>query len=80
MNDTEKRIIIANMRALLLLEPEHTLDLFKIVLNSLEDYKDESVKRNANIDLIVRNLKPEYLVELKKLVIPEVFESLGIET
>ncbi len=45
---------------------------------ALENYRREVTKRNSNIWLVVKNLKPEHLEEIKKLVIPEVFEDLGL--
>lgn len=57
-------------------------DIFKVLayaMRGLEEYKKNLTAKNANIDLIVRNLKPEHYEELKKYVIPEVFESLGLQ-
>ncbi len=49
-----------------------------MIINGLESYEREVTKRNSNIWLVVKSLKPEHLEEMKKLIIPEVFEDLGL--
>ena len=58
--------------------PEFAMEVLSWVLSALEKSRQETDKRNSNIDLIVRNLKPEHLEEMKKLITPEIFTSLGI--
>jgi hypothetical protein len=60
-------------------DPSYTFRLMEVVEAGLRDSQAEFNKKNSNLWLIVKNLKPEYLEEMKKLIIPEVFESLGIE-
>lgn len=60
-------------------KPEIALEFMGTIIDSLRLYKEKTDKRNSNIWLIVKNLKPEYLAELKKLVVPEVFTSLGLD-
>lgn len=59
--------------------PEFVFTLLHAAVQGLENYRKEITKKNSQIDLIVRNLKPEYYAELKKYVVPEVFENLGLQ-
>lgn len=60
-------------------DPEFVYVILHAAMKGLENYRKQITKKNAYIDMIVRNLKPEYYDELKKYVIPEVFESLGLQ-
>ncbi len=60
-------------------DPAFASSVVENVMDGLTAYSTELRKKNANIDLIVRNLKPEHYAELKKYVVPEVFENLGLQ-
>lgn len=60
-------------------DPEFMFALLSVAIKGLENYRKEITKKNSYINMIVRNLKPEYYAELKKYVIPEIFEVLGLQ-
>jgi hypothetical protein len=77
--ELKQAMIVLDMKA----ELEKDIEFFPMVMSAalegLELYRKNMTNRNANIDLIVRNLKPEHYEEISKYVIPEVFESLGMQ-
>ncbi len=59
-------------------DPKHAFEILDAIVIGLQEYKQKVDKQHSNLDLVIRNLKPEYLIEMKKLIIPEVFESLNL--
>lgn len=77
--DLKKYRIVIETKEAVTKDPKFAFDILGAALQGIEELRLESMKKNANIHLIVMNLKPEYLEEMKKLIIPDVFESLGID-
>lgn len=78
MNEQDIKTLV-EMQLMISKKPQLSFEILAAVIEGLKSYGAEITKRNSYIDLIVRNLKPEYWEELKKYVVPEVFESLGLE-
>jgi hypothetical protein len=77
--ETERKyIILAEMQAMVEKEPKLAFEIMSYAINGLIDYKKKLAKHEANLWLVVKNLKPEHLEEIKKLIIPEVFEDLEL--
>ncbi len=60
-------------------DPETAIEFLEAIVYSLQKHKEAIDKKNSNIWLIVKNIKPEYLTEIKKLIVPEVFTNLGLD-
>lgn len=54
------------------------IELFIEILETFKEKEHEISRRESDIWIVVKNIKPEYLDEMKKLIIPEVFERLGL--
>lgn len=59
-------------------EPDGAIRLFNELLWAFEEKEERMAKREGNLWHVLKNLKPEHLEEMKKLIAPEVFESLGL--
>lgn len=59
-------------------KPEMSVDILNAIIIGLQQREEDLDKKASNIWLVVKNLKPEHLEEMKKLIIPEVFESLNL--
>lgn len=77
--EIEKYKICAEVYQAVLNDPEFTMSILGNAMDALAEYRRQVTKKNSNIHLIVMNLKPEHLKEMKEFIIPEVFESLGIK-
>jgi len=60
-------------------DPNFAKEVLNYMLSGLHDYRKVFVKKNSCIDLIVRNIKPEYIEEMRKVIIDDVFEVVGIK-
>lgn len=78
MNEEQKAIMLANIAIEVTENPAFGLEIMALITDGLKEYKHKIDKRSANIWLVVKNLKPEYLEVLKKIIIPEVFEDLNL--
>ena len=77
--ETERKyIILAEMMTMVEEDPNLAFEIMSYAINGLINYKKKLAKHEANLWLVVKNLKPEHLEEIKKLIIPEVFEDLGL--
>ena len=74
----KKERVYAEMIAILKIDDTFLTEMIDLVQWWLNSKEKSLNKSRSNIWLIVKNLKPESLEELRKLIIPEVFEDVGL--
>lgn len=76
--DAEKIQTISSIHRLTHTNPEFAYEALEAVIGGLKVYRKDTDRKASNIWLIVKNLKQKDLDRLKELIVPEVFESLGL--
>lgn len=74
----EDIVTIVRVQMMISKDPDLSFEILNAVVGGLKEYKSDVDKLASNIWLVVKNIKPEYLEEMKELIIPEVFKSLGL--
>ncbi len=69
----------AIIQSQILENPEVALEFMETIVSALKKHKENIDEKNSSVWLIVRNIKPEHLAELRKLIVPEVFTNLGLD-
>lgn len=74
----KKYITLAEVMTMVEKEPQIALEVIQYALDGLRKRENNLKKKETNLWLVVKNIKPEYLEEMKKLIIPEIFENLNL--
>lgn len=77
MEEEDLQTLVA-VQVLIRKKPEMAYKVLECVIDGIKNYRHDTDKKASNIWLIVKNLKQKDLDRLKELIVPEVFESLGL--
>lgn len=79
MNEEKKMILIANVQQAVLDDPDFAEVILSIALDSLKEVRQNLNRKSSALNTIAMNIKPEYIEELQKILIPEFFERAGVK-
>ena len=78
MDTEELAKAIVGIRRMMRVDIRHAIIIMEEVITGFQEREEKIEQMKQNLKVVIMNVKPEYLQEMKKLIVPEVFDSLGL--
>lgn len=69
---------IVGIRRLLSGDIKNSQVIMEEMMFAFKEWEMKQSRLQSDLKTVVMNIKPEYLEEMKKLIVPEIFERLGL--